>query len=183
MQILAVPFISLAGDFQSIATTTVGVGGTGTITFSSIPSTYKHLQIRMLARTDRASTIDAIKVQFNNITTTSQYRSHFLYGDGAATASGDNGATAGVTLYQLTAASATASIFAIMVIDILDYANTNKHKTIRSLGGHDRNGAGEVDFCSGVWMDTAAISEIDIVPNLGTNFVQYSSFALYGIKG
>ena len=182
MQILAAPF-SPAGDYQSIATTTVGVGGQATITFSSIPSSYKHLQIRCMARTDRASTGDAVRVQFNNITTTSEYRSHFLYGDGSGAGAGSDGNTAGVTLYQLTGASATASIFGIMVIDILDYANINKHKTVRSLGGQDRNGAGEVDFSSGVWMNTAAINEIDIVPNSGTNFVQYSSFALYGIKG
>lgn len=177
-------FTTLAlGDYESIATTTVGAGGSSTITFSSIPSTYKHLQIRAIGRTDRATTADAVRVQFNNITTTSEYRSHFLYGDGGATASGGDGNTAGVTLYQLTAASTTASVFGVMVIDILDYSNTNKHKTVRSLGGQDRNGAGEVDSCSGVWMNTSAISEIDIVPNLGTNFVQYSSFALYGIKG
>lgn len=33
-------------DYDSIATTTVGAGGAASITFSSIPSTYQHLQIR-----------------------------------------------------------------------------------------------------------------------------------------
>jgi hypothetical protein len=186
MQILASvhsPAAASTTSFESISTVTVGAGGSSTITFSSIPSTYKHLQIRCMARTDRASTGDAVRLQFNNVTTTSEYRSHFLFGDGSSVGSGGDGNTAGVTLYQLTGASATASIFGTMVIDILDYANINKHKTCRSLGGQERNGAGEVDFCSGVWMNTAAINEIDIVPNSGTNFVQYSSFALYGIKG
>lgn len=171
------------GDFESIATTTVGVGGSSTITFSSIPSTYTHLQIRAIGRTDRASTVDGFRIQFNNITTTAQYRSHFLGGNGSTAFSGDELNTAGIINQRFSGATSTASVFGVSVIDILDYANTNKYKTARCLGGTDQNGSGEVYLTSGVWMNTAAISEIDIVPNIGTNFVQYSQFALYGIRG
>lgn len=183
MQILAAPFVSLAGDFQSIATTSVGSGGQATVTFSSIPSTYKHLQIRAIGRTDRASqTVDSFRIQFNSITTTTQYRSHFLLGNGSTTASADEGNTAGIVAYRTTASSSTSGMFGASIVDILDYADTNKHKTSRCLGGTDQNGSGEVYLGSGVWMNTAAISRIDIVPNSGTNFVQYTQFALYGIK-
>ena len=173
-----------AGDFQSIATTTVGVGGTGTITFSDIPQTYKHLQIRVIGRTNRAAqTVDSFRVQFNNITTTSQYRSHFVYGSGSVVASADGGNTAGIASYRTTASNSTSGMFGASIVDILDYTNTNKYKTSRCLGGTDQNGSGEMYLGSGVWMNTAAISEIDIVPNIGTIFSQYSSFALFGIKG
>jgi hypothetical protein len=183
MQILAAPFFGVTGSYESIATTTVGAGGTGTITFDNIAGTYKHLQIRAIGRTNRASTFDSFRMQFNSITTTAQYRSHFLLGNGGSTASADEGNTAGAFAYRMTASSSTSGMFGASIVDILDYADTNKHKTLRSLGGTDQNGSGEVYFSSGVWMNTAAISRIDIVPNIGPNFVQYTQFALYGIKG
>jgi hypothetical protein len=72
-------------------------------------------------------------------------------------------------------------LFGTVIIDILDYANTNKYKTQRSLGGNDRNGAGYIDFSSGNWRNTNAITSIDIKALYGTGFAQYSHFALYGI--
>lgn len=182
MQILAGVGAAEVGSFSSIATTTLSTSQS-TITFSSIPATYKHLQIRAIGRTDRASNVDGFRIQFNNITTTSQYRSHFLGGNGSTVFSGDEGGTAGVVNQRFSANSSTASMFGVAVIDILDYANTDKRKTVRCLGGTDQNGSGELYLTSGVWLDTSAITEIDIVPNVGTNFVQYSSFALYGIAG
>lgn len=184
MLILAGVGAAPSGSFESIATTTVGAGGTGTITFSSIPATYSHLQIRAIGRTDRTpATIDGFRIQFNNITTTTQYRSHYLGGDGSSAFSGDEGNTVGIVAQRFSTQAATSSMYGAAVIDILDYANTNKYKTIRCLGGTDQNGSGEVYLTSGVWMNTAAINEIDIVPNVGTNFSVYSHFALYGIKG
>jgi hypothetical protein len=171
------------GDFESIATTTLG-SSTSTITFASIPGTYKHLQIRAIARTDRASfSVDGFRIQFNNTTTSAQYSSHFLGGGGASAFSGNEGNTAGILAQRFTASTAGSNMFGAVIVDILDYADTNKHKTSRCLGGTDQNGSGELYLTSGVWMNTAAINEIDIVPNLGTNFLQYSQFALYGIRG
>ena len=184
MQILAAPFLSaVAGSYESIATTVVGGGGQATITFASIPATYSHLQIRAIGRTDRTTaSIDGFRIQFNNVTTTAQYRSHFIVGTGASTGSADEGNTAGIINQRFSTQTATSNMYGAAVIDILDYANTNKNKTVRCLGGTDQNGSGEVYLTSGVWLNTDAVSEIDIVPNIGTNFVQYSSFALYGIK-
>jgi hypothetical protein len=69
-----------------------------------------------------------------------------------------------------------------MVIDILDYANVNKYTTIRVLGGADLNGSGAINLVSGLWMNTAAVTSFLISADSG-NLAQYSSFALYGIKG
>jgi hypothetical protein len=68
-------------------------------------------------------------------------------------------------------------------MDILDYANTSKNKTIRMLSGNDRNGSGDIILISGLWASTSAINQIDLRLESAANFAQYSQFALYGIKG
>jgi hypothetical protein len=70
-----------------------------------------------------------------------------------------------------------------IVADIFDYTNTSKYTTMRTLAGCDTNGNGEMGFKSGLWMNTNAVTTITIVNNDSSNFSQYSSFALYGIKG
>jgi hypothetical protein len=170
-----------ASSYESIATTTVGAGGSAFVTFSSIPSTYTHLQIRVLARDTRAVSFDNLLLQANS-DTGSNYSDHFLYGDGSTTLSGGGGSSTEIRTGTITGASATASVFGANVIDILDYANTNKYKTVRALTGADANGSGQMVFRSGLWINTAAITTIKLFPG-GGNFGQYSSFALYGIKG
>ena len=175
------------GDFESIATVTVGSGGSSSISFTSIPSTYKHLQVRMIARTNRASTVDAMSLRFNGVSTGSAYAWHDLFGVGSG-GGGDPfteavSSTNEIKFYRATAASAASSIFGTVIIDVLDYADTNKNKTVRYLGGQDQNGSGEIIFGSGLWTSTSAINQLDITSFTGNSFVQYSSFALYGIKG
>lgn len=166
--------------YESIATTTVGAGGSSTISFSSIPSTYKHLQIRVLSRST-AGGIGALFLQFNSDTGTN-YADHRLEANGA-TAYTDRNTSAVRAVSGLQAGSTTgANIFGGSVIDVLDYASVNKYKTIRALSGIDNNGSGNVSFGSGLWMSTSAISSITVIPE-NTSFAQYSSFALYGIKG
>ena len=173
------------GAYDSIATTTVGAGGASSITFSSIPSTYTHLQVRGIARVSASnSSENNIVASFNSDTTGTNYYTHILDGDGA---------TASVGALQLSTFYAafgfglgntsTANTFATSVIDILDYANTSKNTTVRHLTGADKNGSGIIRFGSSLWNNTAAITSITIAPRAAGDFVQYSSFALYGIKG
>jgi hypothetical protein len=82
-----------------------------------------------------------------------------------------------------TGATATSNIFGVGVVDILDYANTNKYKTLRALSADDRNGAGLMVVNSGNWLSFSAVSTITIVTNSTANFAQHSQFALYGIRG
>jgi len=166
------------GDFESIASVTLSSSQTS-IAFSSIAATYTHLQIRGITRTDRSSGEDVIKMRFNSDTTETNYRNHYMTGDGGTSASfNNNNSGIGVTA----SANATSQIQGIIVIDILDYANTNKYKTSKTLTGTDQNGSGQVWFASHLWKSTNAITSISFVPNLGANFVQYSSLALYGVK-
>jgi hypothetical protein len=168
-------------SFESIQTVTLS-GSQSSIEFTSIPATYKHLQIRQISRTSRAVSITYLKMEFNG-SAGSDYSYHALIGDGSTTSTDRTTNDAFVTLLRSTGTSATSGIFGAMVIDILDYANTNKYKTTRTLGGADLNGSGEIVFQSGLWRSTNAITSIKFTEATGANFVQYSSFALYGIKG
>jgi len=114
--------------------------------------------------------------QFNGDTTTGNYYAHRLAGDGSSA-----GAYTPGNLYAISEFGGSGSNFMGTVIDILDYTNTNKNKTTRSLFGVDQNGSGFVGMYSMLWMNTAAINQIILSPNNG-NFTQYSTFALYGIK-
>jgi hypothetical protein len=170
---------AVANSFFSIATTTLTTT-TASIEFTSIPQTYTHLQIRGITRTDRsAAAQDAFKMRFNSDTTETNYYNHYISGDGSSASSfANNNSLIGIT----SSTNATSQIQGIIVIDILDYANTNKYKTSRTLTGTDQNGSGQLWLASHLWKSTNAITSISFVPNLGTNFVQYSSFALYGVK-
>lgn len=170
-------------SYDSIATVTVGAGGQSSIVFSSIPSTYSHLQIRYTARTARANQEDNIQVRFNS-DSAGNYASHVLYGDGAtAGAFSDGSSISFATRSVVAAASSSANVFGSGVIDILDYANTSKNKTVRSLNGYDANGTGQVRLSSGLWMNTGATTSITIVSANSANLSEFSTFALYGIKG
>jgi hypothetical protein len=174
--------VTSTNSYESIATTTVGAGGASSITFSSIPSTYQHLQIRMLARSTTAAGNSNAYIQFNS-DTAANYSFHELTGSGGTAGSAGSASITGPRICNYPAASSTASMFGGGVIDILDYKDTNKYKTYRSLNGNDQNGSGYIILFSGNWRSTSAVSSIVIGDNSGGNFVQYSSFALYGIKG
>jgi hypothetical protein len=161
--------------YESIATVNVGVGGSALVSFTGIPSTYKHLQIRYAAANNSAS---FQQMQFNADTGTN-YTSHYMYGNGSATGAGRSTTTTAMEFGDLPNSSTT---FGVGVIDILDYQNTNKNKTTRFLAGKDLNGSGVVVFTSGLWLNSSsAVSSISLLPL--TLYSQYSSFALYGIKG
>ncbi len=180
--------LGVAGDYESIATVTVGAGGSSSVTFSSISGTFSHLQLRYCAQTNRATYgIDNSKITLNS-DTASNYSWHVLSGDGSAAFSG-----AGTSQPFIKSGdrdlgtTAAANFFGVGVIDFLDYSNTNKYKTTRSLTGEDLNGTiagfgGGVSLSSGSWRSTTAITSITLTPANGTAYTQYSSFALYGVR-
>ena len=168
------------GSFESIATTTVGSGGAANVTFSSIPQTYKHLQIRALVKSEGSQ--DSTDMRFNS-DTGNNYAYHSLYGTGSAASSEASTSRSSVVTNFTAVASTDTSVFSVGVMDILDYTDTNKYKTVRGLSGWDANGTGVVYLSSNVWMSTSAITTILIYPRAGGDFNQYSHFALYGIKG
>ena len=164
------------GVFDSIAVTTVGVTPVSEIVFSSIPQGYKHLQIRGVVR--NSVTEGNFRIQFNS-DTASNYSHHQFTGDGGSTAS-----YAGASQSYITSGnfSGVANIFTNVILDIVDYTNTNKFTTTRSLTGFERNGGGSVSFNSGNWRSTSAVTSVRLFAG-NDAFAQYSSFALYGIDG
>jgi hypothetical protein len=172
-------------SYESIATVNVGGGGSSSITFSSIPSTFKHLQVRLIARSNRSGfTQDIMRIRYNG-DTGANYAYHMLEGTGVGSGGTNAGSsTADPWIMFSPGATATASAFNGTVIDILDYTNTNKNTTTRALTGLEQNTSdSRVSLGSVLWNNTAAVTSIDIAPIYGTGFVQYTQFALYGIKG
>lgn len=165
--------------FESIASAS-GTGSSGTITFSSIPNTYKHLQIRMTAFSNSEN--NAMTLTINGDTATN-YTWHNLWGDGNSI-----GAQAAPNASSIHLADyAVMSQFGnptVGIIDIIDYASTVKNKTVRIFVGTDKNNAYAqgVEQDSGHWRSTSAITSITITAT-GVNFTTASTFALYGIKG
>jgi hypothetical protein len=171
--------------FVSIATTIVGAGGASEINFTNIPQVYKHLQVRAILRSTRSANSDGPQFRLGNgsVDTAANYALHFLKGDGSAASSNGVASITALGLGDFPAASRDSGIFGAFVLDILDYQNTNKFKTTRALNGYDSNGAGDLRFISGLWRSTSAVNTIRFYPEIGPNFAQYSSFALYGIEG
>ena len=171
-------------SYESIATVTVGAGGASSVNFTSISSAYTHLQIRTMVKTNEGTTgATNIEMRFNS-DTAGNYTRHYLFGTGSSAISGGGGG-ANLLTTGSAAQSGVASTFGATVIDILDYANTNKFKTMRTISGVDQNDSGSRFIWgtqSGVWMSTSAITSISLFSN-SSNLSQYSSFALYGIKG
>jgi hypothetical protein len=170
-------------SYESIATVTVGAGGASNVEFTSIPSTYTHLQIRLLARgTNTDANIDG-RMEYNGDTAQANYTHHLLRGNGSAASSSGSNASTAPHAFSCNSGGSASSMFGAAIIDILDYTNTNKYKTMRSLTGADENGAGNIYLRSTLWMNTSAITSIKLTPQATNNFAQYSHAALYGIKG
>ena len=170
------------GAMFPLQVVTVGGSGASSVEFTNIPATYSHLQIRLIARLSGTGGAQSNTIRFNS-DTGSNYRSHFLLGNGSSASAFDGGAAN--RLFNGIGADADnpSSMFGASIIDILDYTNTNKNKVTRTLGGADVNGSGgQITFISGLWLNTSAITSISIIPEVGT-YVQHSQFALYGIKG
>jgi hypothetical protein len=164
------------GDYESIATS--NPSGVNSITFSSIASTYKHLQIRVSMI--GASGGSLIVGNFNS-DTGANYTWHELNGAGSAAAAYSGTGVAYSRWFGRNVGTSSTAPTA-MVVDILDYTNTNKYKTVRSLSGMDANGSGEVSLTSSLWINTAAINSITVKTHDAVNFASGTKIALYGVK-
>lgn len=164
-------------SYESIATVTVGGTAQSTINFTSIPSNFKHLQLRGILLT---STSTNPTYQFNS-DTGNNYTGHHLWGTGSSANANTQGPNGSTIYFNYNPSTSYPSVF---VMDILDYASTTKNKTTKVLAGSDTNGGtAEIALWSSLWNNSAtAISSIQLKGN-GADFTQYTSVALYGIKG
>jgi hypothetical protein len=171
-----------SGAYESIATAN-GTGSSDTVTFSSIPQTYTHLQIRIFAKganTGNGVGTGSIMV-FNGDTTSTNYWRHGINGYGTGISA--NNANDNAFWDIIGSATGLADMYASNVIDILDYTSTSKRKVVRSIVGEDTNGNGShLGPRSGLWNNTSAITSITL-QSYGGNLLTSSNIALYGIKG
>jgi len=169
-------------SFENIATTTLS-SSAGWVGFSSIPQTYKHLQVRIVGRSLQSGAAQGLVSTLCNGDQTSSYASHLLYGNGTTVQTNAQTSNRADIGYVPTNGY-VGDLFGILIIDYIDYASTSKYKTIRAYSGIDGNGSGRVALGSGLWKKTNAITSIDFSNvNNSYDWAEQSTFALYGIKG
>jgi hypothetical protein len=174
---------------EPITKTLVGSGGVASVTFDNIPQGYRHLQIRGIGRasTGQSGTSPADMFMTLNGDNSASYVRHRLTGDGSTTATATlTGQTKIFWSSILARSTGTSNAFGSFIINILDYQNINKFKTLRLLGGADLNGAGVISMQSALWMNTAPITSMTFTFETDSNstpIAQHSRIALYGIRG
>lgn len=169
------------GAFESIATYT----GTQTsaVTFSSIPGTFDHLQLRITSR----GTTSGVNIYANvraNGDTGSNYTYHY-FEDSGVDSIGSGASTSQAQMYSsyTPASSASTNFYNHMLVDVLDYASINKYKSFRYESVAYDGSDGRAAVMAGAWMNkTSAITSITITCASG-DWTANSHFALYGIKG
>ena len=164
-----------SGSYESISSVTLSASA-ASITFSGIPSTYTHLQIRGLGMF--TGTVGVGNIAFNGDNASGNYSYHQLLADGSTTGAGS---LTSQNQGKFTGGAGTSPAAPnVMVMDILDYRNTNKYKTTRAIYGWDDNSSGYVEYNSNNWRSTSAITSIVLTP--ANSFASNTIVALYGIK-
>lgn len=175
----------VTNNFKSIQTITVTSGGTTDFSFTSIPSTYKHLQLRAIGRTSVNGQQTNINMRVNNDTSSTLTNSYFYTqnpSNGSSISAGWSAADNQILGMRVPGSPATSNAFGWAIWDFVDYANTNKLKTIRIWTGQalDTSANSAQFFTVALWNSTSAINRIDILQSTGIE--QYSKFALYGVQ-
>jgi hypothetical protein len=160
-------------SYDSIASFTPS--GTATVTFSSIPQTYKHLQIRFSGIMD-----GDVWIRYNGIA--SNYTRHHFYGNGSGPLTVDSLLSQTVGTFTILG---NASYPTVGILDIHDYASTTKIKTHFAFSGtltSSNSAFQSVTLASGMY--TAATSAITSLSIIGSsNFTAGTTISLYGIQG
>jgi hypothetical protein len=152
----------------------VGSGGAASITFSSIPATYTDLYVVVSGRTTQVNVADNPRIYPNSSSSNLTYR--YLRGSGTNAASGTT------YLGFVNADSSTSNTFGNWEFYIPNYASSNA-KSISSNSVSENNATAAYSAISAIlWDDTTAINALQILPQAGGyDWMQYSSFTLYGI--
>jgi hypothetical protein len=169
-------------SFQSIETKTISGSSAASVEFTSVPSTYKNLQIRFMAKTVNGGvSSSAVRIEYNSDTTTANYYSGYWLSNGITF---NTAQTAGPNYgFWIPNSGAVASSgFGYGVIDIFDYTNTNKFTQSMSNSGYADSNYTQVHQSSQAWRNTTTPTTIRLTPYDG-NIAVGSYFALYGIEG
>jgi hypothetical protein len=168
--------------FESIATSTPSAGTTS-ITFSSIPSTYQHLQLRVVARRNADGAL-AASLRFNG-DSGNNYMSHTSLNSGTTPSYDTFSSQPQMQGIYVQVGTRAANNYGSAIYDLLDYRNTSKLKTVVYWGGlaiYNSASEGRIEFGGGTWNNTAAITDIEVLFR-GDQLAALCRFELYGIKG
>lgn len=171
-----------ATAYEHVQSITVGSLGASSVSFTEIPQNYRHLQIRGVVRSTAtgAAGAEEVFIRFNGDSSAS-YSYHLLQGNGSTTVSTNTLSQTYGNIGMACRDGYAAGVYSGLVSDILDYSNTTKNKTTRTLRGQDTNGAGFISIMSSGWYKTEPITTITIIPE-SVLFKQHSTFSLYGVK-
>jgi hypothetical protein len=174
--ITTVPYLGPFDAYVALASVRL-TASLAEIVFSSIPTDYQHLQIRMTALSTTSNVQPHMRL---NGDATASYSRHNYYSTGSSSAVYGAASVNQFTIGGLSVGMNTTDPYTC-VIDIFDFASSTKNKTMTSLSGTDRNGTGEIGFHTGVWVNTAPITSVTILAD-GNSYAANSTFALYGVK-
>jgi hypothetical protein len=145
------------------------------VTFSGIPTTYEHLQLRVSVI--GTSGLQNALYYLNGDTTGGNYARHYMYGGGSSIYAA---AVTGSPMWGLVPASTANPTYGCAVIDILDYRNTNKNTTLTGFYGQTATDIYSF-FASSLWDNTAPVTSVQLLPAAGS-FGRGSEFTLYGLN-
>ena len=172
----------MATTYEAIATVTVGSGGAASIEFTSIPATFTDLAIKASLRSDTASyAFEFIKLTFNN-NTSNDYSSRYVRGNGASASSSSVGPGNHIEVEMVNGDTATASTFGSSDIYIPNYGGSAAKSISSDSVSENNNTTAYASLLAGITTATSAITSIKLTPSLGSNWKQYSTATLYGIK-
>jgi hypothetical protein len=165
----------MPANYTLLEKITVGAANAATVTFSNIPQTgYTDLVVKMSTRSSLAGLADDVEILFNG--SSANFTGKYLQGNGGTATSGSYGRYVGTG----PAATSTANSFGNFEIYIPNYASANyKSFSVDSVEEENASSA-YAEIIAGLWSNTAAITSITLDLVTG-NFVQYSTFYLYGV--
>lgn len=180
---------NVPGNYYSIASTNLS-SSSSTISFTSIPSTFDHLQIRGSLRGTVSGSQQTAAIRLNG-DSGSNYSAHTLISKNNTPVSYQTGPFTMMEFYEIPGGGQASNVFGNVIIDILDYKNTNKNTVIKTTYAWDNNTtsvggtlSATVSLFSGLWLNTAAVTSITLIEQSGTNsYATNTTWSLYGIKG
>jgi len=167
-----------ANAYDLLETTTL-TSSASSVTFSGLGSysDYAHLQIRGVGGNDAVGTgFESLRLTFNGAT---NYSYHVLRANGSSFES-FGGSRTTIPIFNVLGNNGASNVFGSFVTDVLDFANTSKNTTTRTLGG-GVSGSSRIGLYSGAYLSTTAVTSLQLESD-GANMIAGSRFSLYGIK-
>ena len=169
----------MANTYTLIASNTLS-SSAASVTFSSIPSTYTDLVLKCSIRSNGAAATRLVNLTINN--TSTNYSWTYIEGNGATASSTRQANGTNIYVGEGNASTSTSNTFSSLEIYIPSYTAT-QNKPLGSFQTMEDNAASAyMEAVSGLWRNTAAITEVKLAGPGADSFVSGSSFFLYGIK-